>query len=170
MMNGLIIYMSSHGCASKAASLILENFNGSPYCAFTLVNLGEDEVPDLSLYDAVIIGGSIRIGTLQKRLKKFVEKNLDHLLRKRIGLFICCMYEGKKAEEQLQQNFPAPLVKHATALGYFGGELNFDVMNAFERMIIKDIIGISVNVSQFNEKAVGQFVSRLHDTPATDSK
>jgi len=148
--------MSSHGCAARAAEMIRTGIPGSE-----MVTLEDDQNPDLSGYDLIVLGGSIRIGSLQKRLKKFMEKNLTLLLAKKIGLYICCMYEGEKAMQQLRRNFPDSLTGHASALGLFGGELDFGVMNAMETMIIRDIIGISENVSLFREEKVREFVSRL---------
>ncbi|MBC8315950.1 MAG: flavodoxin [Bacteroidales bacterium] len=156
-MQTLIVYMSSRGCAGKAALMIRDLLPDE----VTVINLESDELPFLDSFHTLIIGGSIRIGNLQKRLKKFCEKNLDQLLKKRIGLYICCMYEGNKAREQLMENYPEPLVSHAVGIGIFGGELDFDKMNVFERMIIKDVIGITVNVSLFNEKAVRAFVKKI---------
>ena len=86
---------------------------------------------------------------------------MDQFLQKRIGLYICCMYEGNKSREQLIKNYPELLVKHAIGTGTFGGELDFGTMNAFESMIIKDIIGITVNVSLFNEQTVREFAERM---------
>ena len=169
-MKALIIYMSSHGCAAKAAKQVADGLARTCHTEVSVVDLEHDAVPDLSGFELIIIGGSIRIGTLQKRVKKFMEKNLELLLEKPIGLYICCMYEGEKAAGQMTRNFPEPLLRHARALGYFGGELDFNVMNSFERMIIKDIIGISVNVSLFDEKAVKEFVSRLMSSPETPVK
>ncbi|MBL7138822.1 MAG: hypothetical protein ISS17_08615, partial [Bacteroidales bacterium] len=49
------------------------------------------------------------------------------------------------------------------ALGLFGGELEFEKLNAFERMIIKQVVNISVDVSKFNEQAVKEFVGKMLD-------
>ena len=158
-MKTLIVYMTSHGCAEKAAGIIHDLLPEE----VASVNLENDEVPPLDQFDLVIIGGSIRIGKIQKRIRKFCEKNLDQLLQKRIGLYICCMYEDSKAREQLKKNYPEQLLNHANGTGIFGGELDFDKMNAFERMIIKDVIGITVNVSLFNEQAVIEFSKKMLD-------
>ena len=158
-MKTLIVYMTSHGCAEKAAEIIRDLLPEE----VASVNLENDEVPPLDQFDLVIIGGSIRIGKIQKRIRKFCENNLDQLLKKRIGLYICCMYEDSKAREQLKKNYPEQLLNHSTGTGIFGGELDFDKMNAFERMIIRDVIGITVNVSLFNEQAVIEFSKKMLD-------
>ena len=156
-MKTLIAYMTSHGCAEKAARLIQHQLPGKP----VLFNVENQDIPDLSGFDLIIVGGSIRMGAIQKRIRKFCEKNATFLLEKKIGLYICCMYEGEKAREQFLKNFPEPLVAHATAQGIFGGELDLDALNAFERMIIKEIIGITINVSLFREEAVKSFCTVL---------
>ena len=158
-MMTLILYMTSHGCAGKAAGMIRDLLPGE----VILINLESSEVPPLDKFDTIIIGGSIRIGTLQKRIKKYCEKNLERLLEKKIGLFICCMFEEEVAMDQLKQNYPEMLWQHASALGLFGGELEFEKLNAFERMIIKQVVNISVDVSKFNEQAVKEFVGKMLD-------
>ncbi|MFH1161128.1 MAG: flavodoxin domain-containing protein [bacterium] len=156
-MKTLILYMTSHGCTEKAVNLLKTLIGGD----VTVVNLEGPDAPDLPSAERVIIGGSIRIGTIQKRIKKFCEKNLDVLLAKQVGLFICCMFEGGTALDQLKRNFPETLWRHASALGLFGGELEFARMNAFEKMIVQQVANISVDVSKFNEKAVKEFAETM---------
>lgn len=156
-MKTLILYMTSHGCAGKAADLLRESLPGD----VTLVNLEHADPPALENFDAVVIGGSIRIGRIQKKLRRFCDRNLGMLLTKRIGLYICCMYEHDKAREQLRSNYPEALVSHAMVTGTFGGELDFEAMNAVEKMIIRDVIGITVNVSLFREEAVREFTREM---------
>lgn len=159
-MATLIVYMTSHGCAEKAATLIRDQLPGET----TLNNLENVEVPPLDKFETVIIGGSIRIGSIQRRIKKFCEKNIDQLLTKRTGLFICCMFEGDTALEQFNGAFPEALRKNCVATGLFGGELEFEKMNSFERMIIKQVANISVDVSKFNAQAVKEFAERIQNT------
>lgn len=156
-MKTLILYMTSHGCAGKAAEMLREFLPGD----VEQVNLEHSEPPLLDNFDTIIIGGSIRIGSIQKKLRRFCEKNTGMLVTKRIGLYICCMYENEKALEQLRNNYPDPLVRHALATGIFGGELDFEAMNAFEKMIMRDVIGITVNISLFDEKAVKEFALQM---------
>ncbi len=127
----------------------------------SLVNLESDEIPQLDDFQTIILGGSIRIGSIQKRMKKFCEKNLEELLKKKIGLYICCMFEGDTATGQLNGAYPEVLRDHATATGLFGGELEFGKMNVFEKMIIKQVANISVDVSKFNEAAVKKFCEKI---------
>jgi len=149
--------MTAHGCAEKAVNLLKEKLNTE----VTTINLESAEVPDLSSFNCVIIGGSVRIGFIQKRIRKYCEKNLEVLLIKKVGLFICCMFEGETAMDQLKKNFPEVLWQHASALGLFGGELEFDRLTTFERMLVQQVAGITLDVSKFNEKAIKEFTDRI---------
>lgn len=151
--------MTSHGCAEKAAMMIRDLLPGE----ITLINLDKFEVPPLEKFEAVVVGGSIRIGSIQKKIRKFCENNIDRLLTKKTGIYICCMFEGDTATEQFQGAFPEALRKHSIATGLFGGELEFEKMNAFERMIIKQVANISEDVSRFNEQVVREFAEKMRD-------
>jgi len=149
--------MTSHGCAEKAAVMIRDRIADD----VTMINLEDGETPPMEMFNTVIIGGSIRIGKIQKRIRKFCENNLDELLTKRMGLYICCMFEGAPALEQFDAAFPYALREKAIATGLFGGELEFEKMNAFERMIIREVVNISEDVSKFNAGAVREFAERM---------
>jgi len=149
--------MTSHGCAGKAVHLLKEHLPGE----IITVNIETSEIPDLTSFQRIIIGGSIRIGSIQKRIRKFCEKNMEALLARQTGLFICCMFEGETALEQLKKNFPEALWKHAASLGLFGGELEFSKLNAFERMLVQQVANISVDVSKFSTEAVRRFAGEM---------
>jgi len=53
-----------------------------------IINLKEIKNPDISKYDTVILGASIYMGKIQKRMRKFIEENMNELLKKNIALFI----------------------------------------------------------------------------------
>lgn len=156
-MPTLIVYMSSHGCTEKATLMLRDQLSGE----VTLLNLENSGTVPLDNFDRVIIGGSIRIGSIQKKIRKFCENNLDQLMSKKTGLFICCMFEGDTAIDQYNVAFPEALRNHSLAMGLFGGELEFEKMNVFERMIIKQVADISVDVSKFNADAVREFAIRM---------
>lgn len=82
-MTNLIVYCSSHGTTAKAAQLLGESLVGK----VELVDLSKHKNPDLTPYDAVIIGGSIHAGMIQRKLKKFITMNHDTLLTKKPGSF-----------------------------------------------------------------------------------
>jgi menaquinone-dependent protoporphyrinogen oxidase len=149
--------MTRHGCAEKAAALLEEKMNDD----VTIINLKKNSKPDLSKFDTIIIGGSIHAGKIQKGIKNFCQKNLDTLLKKRLGLFLCCMEEGETAQKQFDEAYSEELRNHAAAAGLFGGEFDLNKMNFFERAIVKKVGNISENVSKLNEAAISQFAGKF---------
>jgi menaquinone-dependent protoporphyrinogen oxidase len=152
-MSTVIIYMSLHGCAEKAALILRE----SAWEEVDLVNLSLHDPPDLDNYNTVIIGGSIHMGTIQGKIASFCNKHEWELLTKRLGLYLCHMYEGDEAAKQFNDAFSKPLRDHAVAKGLFGGEFNLDKMNRNEKMLIKKALGVDHSITNINIKAIEGF-------------
>src|SRR5512138_746558 len=104
-MPTLILYMSAHGCTEKAIKLLMTGLHDDT----TVVNMGTSPNPDITMYDRVIIGGSIHMGGIQKEIRKFCEARLGMLLTRKVGLFLCCMFEGEVARKQFEDAYPEPL-------------------------------------------------------------
>ncbi len=157
-MSTLVIYMSKHGCAGKAARIIRENLHDDDV---TLVDLKTKPAIDLSRYDTIIIGGPVYLGSLQKGLRNFCDKNLPALLTKRIGLFICCMNQGDAACAHYESVFDASLRFRAVAAGIFGGELDFEHLSLIEKSVLGQVVNITASVSRFDEAAVREFAAKF---------
>ncbi len=155
-MNILIAYCTRHGCTEEAAQTLKENLSGE----VTLVNLKKNGKPDLSAFDTVILGGSIHMGKIQSQVRKFIEKNVDVLLEKRTGLYVCCM-EEKQAQQQFENAFPEELRKHASATGIFGGAFNFERMNFLERKIVQKVAGVTESVYKIDEGEIKRFAAAM---------
>ena len=153
VMSTLILYTTTHGCTEKCVRFLMLRLNDE----VTVVNLKNTPEQDLTLYDRVIIGGSIHMGGIQKELRKFCDQNQDMLLRKKLGLFLCCLFEGEVAQKQFEEAYPAALRAHATATGLFGGEITFGKMNALQKMVVKKVAKISQDVSKLDETAMNEF-------------
>jgi menaquinone-dependent protoporphyrinogen oxidase len=156
-MKTAIIYTTSHGTTEKIANTVAEGI-GSEH--LKLINLKKEKVTDLVEYDQVIIGGSIHAGNIQNRMKKFMDANMELLLQKRIGLFLCCMHE-EEADKQFENAFPQSLRNHAIATMCPGGEFNFDRMNFIERAIVKKVAYIENSVSKIDPFKIDQFINQL---------
>lgn len=158
MLRYLIAYATKYGTTAKAAAIIKDNLGEAVIC-----NLKKERCPDLENFDWIVIGGSIYAGRVQKEVKKFCQKNLDLLRQKKVGLFICCMYDGQKAEEQFREAFPQELRQSARARAIFGGELSFEKMNFLEKLVIKKFIGVKESVSRFRPEEMVEFARNLKD-------
>lgn len=156
-MKALIIYMSTHGTTEKVVDR-LSNLLG--YNTSTIVNLKNQEVPDLDKFDTVIIGGSVHAGKIQKKIRKYCDSHLHKLLEKQLGLFMCYM-DIKNEDQEFENSFPKSLIDHAKATGFFGGEFNFDKMNLIEKFIAGKVTGNSKSVSRINSQAINHFAIQI---------
>jgi len=152
-LNTLIVYTTHHGCAAFCAEKLAQQLTPP----VTTLDLKKQRVPDLAGFEAIIIGGSIHAGRVQKIVRRFCEQNQAILTQKKIGLFLCCMEEGDKARLQFETAFPSQLRQQASATGLFGGAFDFQKMNWLERAIIKKISGLSDSVTKINESAISEF-------------
>jgi len=157
-MKTLITYCTTHGCTEKTANELKQFLGGE----VVLLNLKKNHAPDLSLFDRIIVGGSIHAGQIQKKVKDFCNEHYETLKNKELGLFICCMEEGEKAENQLHEAFPAGLLKSAKATACLGGEFDFNKMNFFQKLIVKKVAKVENSVSHINHDAIKRFSQQMN--------
>lgn len=157
-MSYLLIYMSHHGTTQKIASRIAEELGSG----VMLVNLGDRDAPDITDFSTIIIGGSIHMGLLQKKIISFCEQNKDKLLGKRLGLFLCFMNK-EEGQKEFDKVYPLELREHALAKGLFGGELLLEKMNFVERMVVKTVKTIKKSVSEIEEDEVLGFIETMKE-------
>jgi menaquinone-dependent protoporphyrinogen oxidase len=159
-MRTLIVFATTHGCTESVVNELKEMLSGE----VETINLKKDPNPSVADFDRVIIGGSIHAGQIQRRVKDFCQMALPALGDKQVGLFVCCMYEGAVAREQLQNAFPEDLHQMAKTEAIFGGEFDFRKMNFVERMLVKKIAHVSESVSRIDHKAIDRFVAKMEKT------
>ncbi len=163
-MATLILFKSRHGTTRKVA--------------YKLKGLIKDEQVDtvelkyfktISLldYETVIIGASIHMGKINLAMKTFLSSNIRLLLTKKIGLYICCMEEGEKAQTQFESAYHQTLRNSSLANGVFGGEFLFEKMNFLERYIIRKQSGYNHSVSKLNENVIAQFANDMNEKAGT---
>ena len=152
-MKTAILFQSKYGFTKQIAQIIRETLPGETQ----IFNLRETLAPDIQNFQTVIIGSSIYLGTVQKNIKNWIDKNLPVLLSKKIGLFTCGMETGEKARRQINNAFPEALRNHAFKIQAFEGGFDFSKMNFFEKAIIRKIARIKESVSKINPAAVKEF-------------
>ncbi|MFV0590475.1 MAG: flavodoxin domain-containing protein [Draconibacterium sp.] len=156
-MKTLITYCTTHGCTETIAhelKLLLGN-------DVTLCNLKKEKTPDLTSFERIIVGGSIHLGQIQKRIKTFCKQHATDLQAKELGLFICCMDEGEDAQIHLKNAYPEELLQHAKATACLGGEFNFEKMNFLEKFIIKKVAKIDHSTSRMDKQMIRKFSDRM---------
>jgi len=156
-MGTIIVYGTKYGCTEKIAKLIEEKITGQ----VELCNLKGKSKIELKKYDNIIIGGSIYMGRIRKKVSRFCDENLKLINDKKIGLFISCMTEGEEAGKELRENFPKEIYEKAAAKGVFGGIFDFDKLNFMEKLIVKKVVGVKESQSNIFEENIDKFVSEM---------
>jgi menaquinone-dependent protoporphyrinogen oxidase len=157
-MKALVVFESAHGCTEKCAGLLKEKLK----ITTDIVRLKDNPQPPLDNYAIIIIGGSIHMGEMNSRIRKFCNENHAELLKKGLALYICCMHEGDVAKQQFANGFDQELREHSAALGIFGGEFDFKKMNMFERAIVKKIAKVDSSVSKIRIDEVSKFAAMIN--------
>ncbi len=132
-MNTLIAYSTTLGCTEQCASKLKEGLGNG----VEMVRISRRRRYNLDQYETIIVGGSIHEGMIQRSVYKFCENNLEILLKKQVGLFVCCIDPDTDEHELIKSSFPGQLLDHALASGFFGGELNIKKMNLLQKIMTR---------------------------------
>ena len=120
-MRILIVYATETGTTRECVRLMRQFLRRRDV---SVVNLCEDEMPaDLSLYDALLVGGPIRHGKLHSAVLRFIRDERELLLRKTVGYFVVAGF-ADEAAEQIEKNIPKDLRDSAFDVVYVGGTLD----------------------------------------------
>ncbi|HEX5168300.1 MAG TPA: flavodoxin domain-containing protein [Cyclobacteriaceae bacterium] len=149
--------MSRHGTTEKVVEILRERLGVDTTMA---INLEQDKVPDLNNFKTVIVGGSVHGGAIQDELTDFCHRNIDDLLKKRVGLFMCFMNYVLQ-EEEFEDSFPLKLRAHAIAKGLMGGEFLFEKMNEQEKLAVRRNKGIDQSVYKLDHNAIENFIKEI---------
>lgn len=136
-MKTLIAYASKYGTTEKCAFLLKDKIDGD----VDVINI-KNEKPQLSEYDAIIVGGPIYIGKLNKTVEAFCINNLPAMIDIKKGFFLCHMEFEKSMEELVAKYYPKKLVDTAVATSGFGGAFYVSKMNFINKAMIKQAAGI----------------------------
>lgn len=134
-MRILVLYATKYGATEQIAKLLAEELGTNT----DLWNIKKDGKPDLTLYDTVILGGSIYMGRIQRAIRSFGAKQKKILLQKRLGLFISCA-TPPETSGYLERFFSEELCAHAVAEEILGGLFQYEKMSSFFQKIIRSMM------------------------------
>lgn len=160
MNNTIIVYASRHGTTAEYAKKLLKMLDGNVDLCF--LNERENSLPDLTVYNTFVIGGSIHYGRINKSVVNFCNNNYEMLMSKRLGLFITCYFEGDNAQQQLKNAFPKGLHDRAVASTYFDGELLYPKMNYWEKMVAKLVLKADEVKPLLSKPRITDFANKLN--------
>jgi len=156
-MKTLIAYASKYGCTEDCAKSLSVKLSGD----VTILNVKNDPKQiDLKQFDTVIIGGSVYVGRVSKNLRAFCESNLDALLKKNIGVFLCSAL-AEQFNDTLKNNFPILLLDNAKTTKLFGSEARLEKMNFMDKMMIKAITKGDYSSFKISNNNIDDFASEI---------
>ena len=146
MISCLIIYSSTDGHTKTICERIINFLKDEN--ATKLVSLDEAKNLNLSDFNKIVIGASIRYGRHSKELYKFIELNRN-LLDKKESVFFSVNVVARKPEKNTPDNNPY-IKKFLTIskwkpkkIGVFAGRVDYPNYNFFDKYIIKLIMFIT---------------------------
>lgn len=129
-MKTIIIYATKYGFTEECVNELKDQLDGDAL----VVDIQKDGISSLDSFDQIIIGGSIYMGQINKKLKAFCESNKDIIAAKRLGLFLCCGLE-ENFQQSMENAFPGELIEKAVSKECFGGQLRTEIMKGPDKLI-----------------------------------
>ncbi len=156
-MNAVVIYSSKYGTTKTCAEKIAQGLNNA-----NLADIKKIKGIDLSAYDTVIIGSSIRMGQINKKIKIFCEHNTEELIKKNLGLFICSGME-ENVNKDFNVNFEKKLLQNCTYKSWLGGEIDLKKARGIDKIIVGMVVKMFENdghktYPKINEKNIEEFI------------
>ena len=155
MKSCLIIFSTTDGHTKKICEYIFNILNES--YTIKILKLSNTYHEDLSSYDTIIIGASIRYGKHKKELYKFIEKNLRTLEK-----IETCFFSVNAVARKSEKNSPATnpymkkfLKKSGWTPDYtevFAGEINYKKYKFFDKHIIRFIMWLTGGPTDTSKK------------------
>lgn len=131
-MDILIIYASKNGVAKKAAERLADELAQSNTIMLCDIN---DAPPSPSDFDVVVLGGSIRMMKLNKKLKAYLKEHIDTISNMPAAFFICCGIIRDFNDYKVTE-LPSK-IKFSLGVECFGGELKPDKLKGLDKMVVK---------------------------------
>ena len=146
MISSLIIYSSTDGHTKTICKRMIDYLKDKNVTK--LVSLNDAKNLDLSEFNKIIIGASIRYGKHSKELYKFIELNRN-ILNEKESIFFSVNVVARKPEKNTPDNNPY-IKKFLTIskwrpkkIGVFAGRVDYPNYNFFDKYIIKLIMFIT---------------------------
>ena len=130
MAKYLIAYAGVSGTCEKCAKSLQKKLISADI--LDLTDRRAARRADLSAYESVILGGSVRMDKLHPALVKFYRRRESALIGRRLGVFLCCAFPEKG---QALIDSQLPHLPGGIPVGLFGGELNMEKLSPKERAV-----------------------------------
>ncbi|MFB2637300.1 menaquinone-dependent protoporphyrinogen IX dehydrogenase [Shewanella bicestrii] len=167
----LIIFSSVHGQTRKITNQLAQQLKE---LGNSVVIADIKAVPAMESFDKIVIGASIRHGKHNPALYEFIQKHQKILSQKVSGFFSVSLVARKPEKNTPETNpymqaFLSKTTWRPTLLQVFGGNLNYQGYNAFDRNIIRFIMWLTkgptdpvTNVEYTDWQKVNDFGLLIH--------
>tara|TARA_B100001115_G_C15810166_1_gene401578 strand:- start:696 stop:1220 length:525 start_codon:yes stop_codon:yes gene_type:complete len=143
MPETLIIYSSTDGHTKTICLKILNSLNNPDLVK--IISLEKAETFDLSKYEKIIIGASIRYGKHNKKVYNFVKKNIDLFYQKKTAFF--SVNATARKPEKNSPNTNPYVIKFLrdtnwkpNKVGVFAGKVDYPNYNFINKNVIRFIM------------------------------
>ncbi|MWP49622.1 MULTISPECIES: menaquinone-dependent protoporphyrinogen IX dehydrogenase [unclassified Gilliamella] len=139
----LLLYTTHEKQTLKIMQRIKTQLDDKCYC--DVIELLADSKIELSNYDAVLLGSSIRYGFYSKLMKKFIDEHYQQLNNMKSGFFGVNVVARKPHKNTPETNlytkkFLAKIAWKPTFTAVFAGALYYPQYNWFDRNMIRFIM------------------------------
>lgn len=131
-MKTIIIYATKTGTVKRCAALLAARLGAENTDMFDIAG-GE---PDYAGYDTVVFGTPVRMGMIDGRIRRMIQKRAADLRGRRCAVFTCnCLLT--KASDAFVRNFSEDFMEHALCMDTFGGEFDPQKQRGGDRLLLK---------------------------------
>ena len=162
-MKVLIAYRSRYGTTASCARALA----GMIRSGSETIDLARTRTVDLSPFDVVLIGGSVYGGRILPQVTSFCERHRDALREMRVGVFLCCLYQGEHARTQMREAFPDWLLDRCFAYALAGGELVYAKLSLLDRMLVRSVTRGRRDILRMNPEALRALADAVNALAAT---
>lgn len=144
MVNILILYSTTDGHTRKICRKIQSVIEGNNHDVKVLP-IGDEAQVDMSLFDKIVIGASIRYGKHHKKVYELIEQKKDILKEKPSAFFSVNVVARKHDKNQPDTNpyvqkFLQQIPWQPDEIAVFAGKIDYQKYRFFDRMMIRMIM------------------------------
>lgn len=146
-MKVLVVYATRGGVTEECASLLRKQLEPT-HQVISLNVKNAAELPSPKEFDAVVLGSSINVGKINKRIKAYMKQYADDLSSLPFAVFLCCglpRHFEEYADTQIPKGLTCSLGVHC-----FGGELKPEKRTGLDKLFVA-IARNSIQTQDFEE-------------------
>ena len=131
-MKILVVYATRGGVSRTCAEMLAEKLKD--HDTVTLCNV-EESAPSPADFDVAVVGGSIRMGKWNKRLKAYIKEHRATLESMPSAAFICCGFPAD-LEDYIETEIPRGMT-FSLGVHSFGGEIKPEKQKGLDKLVLK---------------------------------